>query len=314
MGAVDTHINNLYKIFKTVFSMQDLKNEFKGDTSLLIFGGGRLADEASEFFGQEIRAVSPDFQENDKGAVKLVFLDPAQISETFLSSGFFADPAKTVCVISASADDVRHSEINALFSLKNLHLVLWEHGSLDKVLKFMTGKLGNTSHVLAKNCPPLRPLVADQLIARVSRENTGISFVSSIPSGIPIIGIVAGLFAVTGETVILTANQLRLCLRIAGLYGYDLDFFTRIAEIWPVIAGAFGWKTLARAAVGYIPAAGPVLKASIAFAGTRVCGEVAKIYYSDSKLPNGDEVKKLYEKYRKSFSKKAGNMFRKKKN
>jgi hypothetical protein len=40
-----------------------------------------------------------------------------------------------------------------------------------------------------------------------------------------------------------------------------------------------GWRTLARQLVGFVPVAGPLAKASIAWSGTWIVGELCRLYY-----------------------------------
>ena len=167
----------------------------------------------------------------------------------------------------------------------------------EKLIKY----LGKSVFSAARIYPGLRDSLSDSLIFNISRDNAGIALVSSIPAEAPIVGPVVSLFAVPGETVILTANQIRLAMRIAAIYGAEIDFFARMGELWPILAGSFGWKAVARTLSGFIPVAGPAVKASIAFGGTYVVGTASKKFYRDKKLLTAKELKDIYSFAKRQF-------------
>jgi len=59
----------------------------------------------------------------------------------------------------------------------------------------------------------------------------------------------------------------------------EMKVTERISELLPVIGSAFGWRAISRELVGFIPAIGPGVKGSIAYAGTVATGEAARWYY-----------------------------------
>jgi len=132
---------------------------------------------------------------------------------------------------------------------------------------------------LARDFAALRLEFARGVTARSARRMDVVAAASSVTVSIPLIGQILGLMAVTGETMVITAEQLRLCLLVGALYGRPLDFFDRLDELWPVMGGALGWRTLARQLVGFVPVAGPVAKAAIAWSGTWVVGESCRLFY-----------------------------------
>ena len=118
---------------------------------------------------------------------------------------------------------------------------------------------------------------------------------SALPNSLPLIGPIVGLLGVTAEIVFLTANQLRMVLQIAAVYDREMDLAERMKEMAPVVGGAFGWRALARELVGFVPAIGPGIKGSIAFAGTRVVGEAACWYYQTGLVMDSEERRRIYE-------------------
>lgn len=158
---------------------------------------------------------------------------------------------------------------------------------------------------LAYRFPILREAMARKLTAGTANQNMIIALASSLPTNLPIIGVIIGLLAVAGETAVLTMNQVKLCLQLAGLYGQDLNLIDRLKELWPVVGSAFGLRTIARGLVGFVPLAGPTIKAAIAYGGTVMVGEGARWYYQTGKKLNKDEQRNLFEQAKKDAMDKA---------
>jgi uncharacterized protein (DUF697 family) len=131
---------------------------------------------------------------------------------------------------------------------------------------------------LAASIPAFRPVVAAKLTADCAMTCLKIAAASAIADHIPVLGLVTGGIASAGDTIAITALQMRMLLRIAAAYGKKPEM-ARIVELLPVIGGGYGWRTLAREASGFIPIAGIPIKAGIAYAGTLVVGQIAAYYY-----------------------------------
>jgi uncharacterized protein (DUF697 family) len=134
---------------------------------------------------------------------------------------------------------------------------------VDKIARLLAGALGDRGTTLAARLPVLRDHVVEDLIRRYARQNA----------------ILGGSGGVRRATMpLLTLNQVRLLLRIADAYGYEIDR-KRIPEVLGVIAGGVGLRALARRTIGYVPVAGWALRAGVAYGGTRAIGEAAKRYF-----------------------------------
>ena len=71
----------------------------------------------------------------------------------------------------------------------------------------------------------------------------------------------------------ITANQVRMAFLIAAASDKEAGYFEQKGQIASIIAGAFGWRALARELAGKIPLGGGlVAKAAIAYAGTFAVG------------------------------------------
>lgn len=131
---------------------------------------------------------------------------------------------------------------------------------------------------LAAAIPAFRSVVAAKLTADCAMTCLKIAAASAVADHIPVLGLLTGGIASAGDTIAITALQMRMLLRIAAAYGKKPEL-ARIVELVPVVGGGYGWRALAREASGFIPIAGIPIKAAIAYAGTLVVGQVAAHYY-----------------------------------
>lgn len=127
---------------------------------------------------------------------------------------------------------------------------------------------------MARRFPLFRRPVADKIIHRVSRENALFSLVTALPNVIPsVIDLPWAIGEFATDTAFLTMNQIRMALLMAAAHGHIIGYTEQKAQIAVIVAGAFGWRALARELVGKIPLGGGLIpKAAIAFAGTYVVG------------------------------------------
>ena len=127
---------------------------------------------------------------------------------------------------------------------------------------------------LARTFPLFREAAASRILYRVARENALFALVTALPNVIPSIFDLpwaVGEFAT--DTAFLTMNQIRMALQLAAIHGRPVGFTEQKVELGTIVAGAFGWRALARELVGKIPMGGGLIpKAAIAFAGTYVVG------------------------------------------
>jgi hypothetical protein len=134
---------------------------------------------------------------------------------------------------------------------------------------------------LARYFPPFRRAVTENTIHEISQQNSLFALLTALPDAIPSLfelGWAAGEFA--SDTVVLTVNQVRMAFLIAAASDYSVGYLEQKAQIASIIAGAFGWRGLARELAGKIPFGGGLIpKAAIAYAGTYVVGLSLERYY-----------------------------------
>ena len=140
--------------------------------------------------------------------------------------------------------------------------------------------------------PLLREPVAEHLIRDTARVNAQFAAVSSLPANIPLIG---GMVGDMADMIVLTKNQVLLLFKLAGLYGRDLELGRQlIAEMLPVVGGAFLWRSTARALVGLLPSVvGLVPKTVVAYSGTYLVGALARYYFHHGRKPPPEIVREL---------------------
>jgi uncharacterized protein (DUF697 family) len=141
------------------------------------------------------------------------------------------------------------------------------HGFPVEAIAFaLARKLGEDATSLARHLPVLRPAVCQTLIESFARKN----------------GLIGAAVFIPGvDFPVLTANQLRLVLRICAAYGLPVDR-ERAPEIVATIATGLGARAVARELVGVVPFAGWMIKGALAYAATKALGE-ATIRYCEAR-------------------------------
>jgi hypothetical protein len=134
---------------------------------------------------------------------------------------------------------------------------------------------------LARAFPPFRDPVTRRVIHQISKENAVFAMATSLPNIAP--GILSLPWAIpeaTSDTAVLTVNQIRMAFLLAAASDRPVGYREQKMEVAGIIAGAFGWRSLARHLAGKIPfGAGLVPKAAIAYAGTYVEGQSLERLY-----------------------------------
>jgi uncharacterized protein (DUF697 family) len=170
--------------------------------------------------------------------------------------------------------------------------LLPEHGVV--VARRIVNDLPGLAVALARRFPIFREPAIEYLTKEASRVNGQIAMLSAIPGVIP----VASMFlppAAVADIVMLTKNQILLLLKIAAALGMPYHTRDRLKEIVPVVAGAMGWRSLAREFVGLVPGGvGLLVKGAIAYAGTYVVGKSAYWFWTTGERLSRQQKEKIY--------------------
>ena len=85
-----------------------------------------------------------------------------------------------------------------------------------------------------------------------------------------------------------------MSLRLAAVYGLEIDYKSRMRELAPILINAFSWRSVARELVGAVPAVGFVFRAMISYAGTVAVGRTAQLYYECGETMTRSQAQRLY--------------------
>jgi uncharacterized protein (DUF697 family) len=122
---------------------------------------------------------------------------------------------------------------------------------------------GNGAAALAVRLPAVRRAYCDHVVLANASQNAVIGAVVIIPGA---------------DMPAMTANQIRMVLKIAAVYGEQIGF-DRALEILSVVGTAFVFRTLARQALDFVPGFGWALKGAVGFTATVALGEAAIAYF-----------------------------------
>lgn len=148
---------------------------------------------------------------------------------------------------------------------------------------------------LARQFPPFRTEVARRSIHTVSRENALFSIATAMPNIAPLLGLGWAIGEFASDTAVLTANQVRLAFLLAAASDRPVGYREQRGEIASIVAGAFGWRAIARELIGKIPLGGGLIpKAAVAYAGTYVMGQSFERLYRSGYAYSRQERKSAY--------------------
>lgn len=139
--------------------------------------------------------------------------------------------------------------------------------------------------------PELREAIARALIRACAMRNASVAAVSALPEVIPSpVSLVWAVGEMASDSILLTANQIRLAFELAALNGHEVGWLAQRGQVLSIIAGAFGWRALARQAVSLVPGGvGLVTKAGIAYSGTWTIGATLWRMHRRRHLPVSEE-------------------------
>jgi hypothetical protein len=150
---------------------------------------------------------------------------------------------------------------------------------------------------LARHLYPFRKPAAHKIIRAVARENAMFSLATAIPDIVPSLASIpwaVGEFS--SDAAFLTMNQIRMAFQLAAVSDRPIGYREQKSEVASIIAGAFGWRALARELVGKVPFGGGLIpKAGIAYAATYAVGLSLERLYRLGYGFTRDERKAVYE-------------------
>lgn len=150
---------------------------------------------------------------------------------------------------------------------------------------------------LARRFQPFRDAVCDGIIHRIGKENALFSIATALPNIAPsLLELPWAIGEFGSDTVFLTVNQARMLFLLGAASDRPIGYREQRTEIASIIAGAFGWRAIARELVGKVPFGGGLVpKAAIAYAGTYVVGRSAERFYRIGYAYTREERRDAYE-------------------
>lgn len=138
-----------------------------------------------------------------------------------------------------------------------------DHAGTPNLENRIVRAAGDGAAALAVRLPAVRRAYCDHVVLANASQNAVIGAVVIIPGA---------------DMPAMTANQIRMVLKIAAAYGEEIGL-DRALEILSVVGVAFVFRTLARQALDFVPGFGWALKGAAGFTGTVALGEAAIAYF-----------------------------------
>ena len=165
-------------------------------------------------------------------------------------------------------------EIYELGLDRSEHGVYFDPERPHQMVKDVLARHDELGLALARNFPPFREEVCRRATHSIARENALFSIATAIPNVAPLLGLGWAVGEFASDTAVLTANQIRLAFLLAAASDRPVGYGEQKGEVASIIAGAFGWRAIARELIGKIPLGGGLIpKAAVAYAGTYVLGQ-----------------------------------------
>ncbi len=150
---------------------------------------------------------------------------------------------------------------------------------------------------LARSLYPFRKLAAHRLIRRVAKENALFCLATALPDIVPSLASLPWAVGEFGsDAAFLTMNQIRMAFYLAAGSDRAVGYREQKSEIASIVAGAFGWRALARELIGKVPFGGGLIpKAAVSYAGTFAVGKSLERLYRLGYGFTRDERRAVYE-------------------
>lgn len=263
--SVGIHPGTIYGLIK------ELRVAASDDRSIVIGGARELASVLAREFGRDAEpgAVRTEGSLENAAALVYVLAGPPSPADVDALRGADLGGVPVVCVRTARGGVLRDEDVPYVLSEDLVDVPPGAGFPLERIAERLASRLGEKGSNVARRVPALRDAVAEHLVRSFSARAAWIAGAWFVPGG---------------ESLALTVKQLRLVLRIAHLYGHDVDA-TRAPEIAAVLAGGAGFKRAAKRALATLPLFGWLVRGGVAYAGTRAVGEAAIRRFSTTRPP-----------------------------
>jgi hypothetical protein len=166
----------------------------------------------------------------------------------------------------------------------------------EKTLAEAVRHQGDFGLPFARYFPVFRRPVTERIVCSIARENGLFTLATALPNVMPsLLELPWAMGEFASDTTFLTVNQVRMAFLIAAACGGEPGLARQRAEVAAIVAGAFGWRALARELAGKIPLGGGLIaKGAIAYAGTFVVGKGLALWHTSGRKQTRDERRRLY--------------------
>ena len=149
---------------------------------------------------------------------------------------------------------------------------------------------GEAAAALAASLPSVRRTYCDHVVLTNAAQNGVIGVVVIIPGA---------------DMPAMTANQIRMVLKIAHAYGEELGL-DRAAEILSIVGTGFVLRALTRQALDFVPGFGWAVKGAIGFSGTVALGQAAIAYFEAGAPLRVSKMQRINRQVEKATSRLPG--------
>jgi uncharacterized protein (DUF697 family) len=149
---------------------------------------------------------------------------------------------------------------------------------LEELLPHIVSQAKDVEIPLARRFPVFRKAVSNRIIVATAAENVVIGALIFLPGA---------------DMPVMTANQVKMILKIAVVYGQNIGL-ERLKELMVVFGSGIALRAAARNLAAFIPILGWAVKGGVAYAGTIALGKVATKYFENDaelKLPGTKALK-----------------------
>lgn len=265
--------------------IKDARGETETSPDILVVGDpsdvSNLLAWLKEGAGESLRSAAPgDLSEFRKETDLVIYtlpgvrnIGPAFCQSAEASNSFGLESMALIDSVemNEAAQAAKHVEAELALDLSPGRVHFFNPGTpvedARSVLAYICDHLGDKEVALAASLACVRPHVVADIITTTSNENGLIGATAFFPGT---------------DMPLLTANQMRMVLRIGAAYGRTLSL-RRARELLVVLGGGITFRAAARQVVGLVPIAGWAVKGAIAYTGTRTVGLLAHRYFEGLK-------------------------------
>jgi uncharacterized protein (DUF697 family) len=154
-----------------------------------------------------------------------------------------------------------------------------------RAMERLAEHVGPSGPWLASQLPEFRPYVVETVIEQASRRNAKTALIIFVPGA---------------DMPVLTAMQMRMVLSLAACYGEKISP-DRAVELLTVLGAGFGFRTIAREMLDFVPVAGWAAKSAFAYSATKALGRAADEYFQHGAIADVSRLRALLEGARVEF-------------